>query len=347
LAVLTDKALEIQLKHFLEKKGNTHELSFTLMEALTSTSRTRKQTALRFLQLHPEWLLWKKDFEPWLRSLSDWPWPLVLSWIFHQRLNFTLDEKSLLKKVIEKQNQDMCLARSVGWQALYPEVEELKAKARDELQAKVISIRTLLYEELQTWKSQRLREQELKVLARLKKKFPQDIDIERDQKIFKENQALEKLQSRIRNKRSQSQTFENSVIIEALPEALRQSLQKAGEENPNSFYDLALFCCFIEDWNWAFHLIRQAPESQPRDWLEVEILLKLERFVDVLQALITIESRWAQESETFFSSAYARALAFYGLGKKERALEVLESLLASRPTYRQAAELVDFWRNHT
>ncbi len=347
MAVLTDKALEVQLKNFLEKKGNTLELSHFLMEAMTSDSRSRKQTALRFLQLHPEWLLWKKDFEPWLRSLSDWPWPLLLSWIFHQRLNFTLDEKSLLKKVIEKQNQEMCLARSLGWQALYPEVEDLKAAAREELQAKVMSIRTLLYEELQTWKSQRLREQELKVLARLKKKFPQDIDIERDQRIFKENQALEKLQNRIRNQRGHSRQLDFPVVVETLPEAFKQSLQKAGEENPSTFYDLALLCCFIEDWNYAFHMVRQAHESQHRDWLEVEILLKLERFVDVLQALVTIESRWAQDSETFFGTAYARSLAFYGLGKKERAIEVLESLLASRPTYRQAAELVVIWRNHT
>lgn len=345
MAVLTDKALELQLKRCLESKSNPGELASVLLDALSSTSKARKQTALRFLQLNPEWLIWRKDLEPWLRSLSEWPWALILSWISHQKLSFTLDEKEIIRKVLQKQNQMMCLAKGQGWQSLYDEVEDLKEKARDELQAKIKSIRTLLYEELQTWKSQRLREQELKVLARLKKKFPQDMDIEHDQKVFRENQALEKLQNRIRSKRSQTRSLELPFANESLPEGLKQALQKAGEENPERFYDLAIFCCFVEDWNWAFHMVRQAPESKNRDWLEVEILIKLERFVDVLQALITLETRWAQDPETFFGTAYARAQAFYGLGKKERALEVLESLMASRPTYRQAAELLALWRN--
>lgn len=345
MPVLTDKALELQLKRCLESKSSPSELSSVLIDALSSTSRVRKQTALRFLQLLPEWTLWKKTFEPWLRSQGDWPWALVLAWISHQRLTFSLDEKEILKKVLQKQDQMMCLARGQGWQALYDEVEGLKVKARDDLQIKVMSIRTLLYEELQTWKSQRLREQELKVLARLKKKFPQDMDIERDQKLFKENQALEKLQSRIRNKRNQQKSLSVPQQMESLPDPLRANLQAAGQKHPHLFYDLAIFCCFAEDWSWAFQMVRQAPESSARDWLEIEILIKLERFVDVLQGLATVEIRWAQDPETFFASAYARAQAFYGLGKKERALEVIESLLASRPAYRQAADLAAQWRN--
>jgi hypothetical protein len=345
LPVLTDQSFELELKKVLESKDSISSLSSSLVEALSSNSRQRKLTAQRFLQLTPEWTLWKRDLEPWLRSLPEWPWPVILNWISHQKLSVTLQEKELIKKSLEKQKQMLCLAKSTSLQSLFVEVEELKVQARSEMRARIQGLRALLFEELQTWKSQRLREQELKVLARLKKKFPQDLDIENEQKVFKENQALEKMQSRMRDQRNHVKSLNLPQEKSELPEGLRSSLQEVGQLHISEFYNLALFCCFVEDWEWALKMVYQAEPSEARDWLEVEIGLKLHRYVDVLQGVTAIEHRWAQSPETFFGTSYIKAQAYYGLGKKEKALEILETLLATRPQFRQAHELIQLWKN--
>jgi len=346
LPVLTDPSLELKLKKHLESGQSLSELAPHLIQALTSNSKSKKATAQRFLQLTPVWTDWKASFEPWLRSEEKWPWIVILSWIQHQKLVLNLKEKELLYETLKTQNQLHLLAKSMGWQVLYDSVDELKLKARHDLHSKIKQMRDLLFEELQTWKSQRLREQELKVLARLKKKFPLDQDIENEQKLFKESQALEKLQARLREQRKSDKKLEFPKEELEIPDPLRNSLQKQGEMNPHLFYDLAVFCCFLEDWSSALHFIHQDPTAeQARDWLEIEILLKLHRYVDVLQGLVILENRWYADPETFFASSYARAQAYFGLHQKEKALEVLETLLSSRPLYRQASELISLWRS--
>ena len=346
MPVLTDQTLELKLKKCLESNESLSELAPVLLQALTSNSKSRKLTAQRFLQLHPDWSTWKKTFEPWLRSESQWPWIILLSWLHHQKLVINLKDKELLYEKIQQQNQLSILAKASGWQVLYETLDELKLQARHDLHNRIMQMRALLFEELHTWKSQRLREQELKVLARLKKKFPQDQDIENEQKVFKEAQALEKLHARLREQRKFDHKLELPDDNIKIPDALKASLQAEGEYKPELFYDLAIFCCFLEDWKSALGFINQVTTpSQARDWLEIEILIHLHRYVDVLQGLSILENRWHFDAETFFASSYARAQAYYGLNQKEKALEVLETLLSTRPLYRQASELLSLWKS--
>lgn len=343
-APLTDQQLELELKAALEEKRPLIELAPLLREALSAKSKSKRLTATRFLQLHPEWSHWKDEFEPWLRGQNHWPWSLLISWLTPQRLTLTLAERERLKKALIQHKTMPELAKHAVWSVIFTEMSEWRSHARFDLQRKILEIRDLLFEELNTWKSQRLREQEQKVLQRLRKKFPKDPDIQREWNSFRENQAFETLHERLRDRRNRTPTLKFEDEITELPPLWREELQQKAEQDPSLFYDFALMCCFCEDWVWALHMINQADPSQARDWLELEILLKLKRYVDVLQALVVIETRWAGEAETFFATAYIRAQAFYGLGQKQKAFEVLESLLASRPLYRQGVELLNLWR---
>lgn len=341
---LTDVQLELDLKLALENKQPLSELAPILLEAFASHQKAKKQTALRFLQLHPEWKYWRDEFEPWLRSQVEWPWELIIPWLTTNRLTFSLEEREQLKKVWSQQKALNIVAKNLLWSVVFEELPEWRAAARFDLQRKILQIRDLLFEELKTWKSQRMREQEQKVLRRLNKKFPQDRDIQKESNNFRESQAFETLHDKLRERRNKVIPLRFEDEVTELPPLWRQELEDKANLFPDLCYDLTLHCCFCEDWVWALHLVTQAPESQARDWLELEILMKLRRYVDVLQALTTIEMRWPHDSETFFATAYIRAQAYYGLGRKQKALEILESLLASRPLYRQGAELLSIWR---
>ncbi len=341
----TDRQLELELKSVLDEGRSLSSVSHILIEAFESTDKSKRQTAMRFLQLHPEWSLWKKDFEAWLQYEPRWPWQLILSWLTPNRLLLSLGEKELLLQTLEKQKVIHILSHFPDWSVVYPQVTELRTQARIGVQKKILEIRDLLFEELRTWKSQRLSEQEMKVLKRLTLKFPNDPDIQSEQEKFSQNQAVEKLGSRLREKRTQkvrSLHFKEEFV--QVSEEWEQQLLNHIDRKPEDAYDLTIACCFMEDWVTALKLVNKAHSSAQSDWLELEILLKLQRYVDVLQALQIVEVKWADESETFFATAYVRAQALFGLGQKEKALEVLESLLASRPLYRQGVELLFIWR---
>lgn len=342
---LTDVQLELDLKRVLEDQRPLSEVAPLLINALRSKEKAKRQTVIRFLQLHPEWNVWKDEFEPWLRSQFEWPWEFLIPWLSHQRLTLSLDDRQKLKEIWVEQNVTHLLAKNSDWSVVFEEHADWRSSARFDLQRRILLVRDLLFEELNTWKSQRMREQEKRALSRLRKKFPMDHDIQKQFRSFREVQAFETLQERIRQRRNQAPQLKFEEDVTELPDLWRQELQKKGTEYPELFYDFAIHCCFCEDWAWALHLANQAAPSQARDWLEVEILLKLRRYVDVLQALTVVEARWAEDSETFFASAYVRAQAYFGLGRKQQAFEVLESLLASRPLYRQGVELLNLWRS--
>lgn len=341
----TDMQLEYELKSALEEGRNLSGLSPLLIEAFESNDKSKKQTATRFLQLHPEWSLWKTQFTTWLQTEQHWPWGLILSWLTHQRLILSLNDRKLLYQALEKQKTLPLLAKFGEWSVVFETMAELRNQARLDTQKRILEIRDLLFEELRTWKSQRLREQEMKVLKLLKKKFPHDRDIQSEQEKFERNQAVETLSSRLRKKRSQKIShlqFKEELV--QISEEWEQQLLNYTDLHPNQTYNLCIACCFMEDWVTALKLVNKAESSQQRDWLELEILFNLKRFIDVLQALQVIENRWSHDGETFFATAYMRAQALFGLGQKEKALEVLESLLTSRPLYRQGAELLYTWR---
>lgn len=344
---LTDTSLEIQLQTALKAGLPLSELSPILLDALNSSQKSTRLTAIRFLQLHPEWSLWKTEFEPWLREQKRWPWEVIIPWITQQRFNLSWQEKDSLLRALNQQKATHEIARNSEWSSLFEEFKSWRDQARLFVQRKYLEVRDLLFEELKTWRSQRLREQEQKVLLRLKKKFPNDRDILKELESFKENQASETLQDKLRERRTRQRSLKFVEEVTELPHELRQDLQEKLQQNPQMGYDLAMVCVFCEDWQWALQLITQSPPSQARDWLEIEILLKLKRYIDVIHGLTVIESRWYQDGETFFATAYARAQAYYGLGHKEKAFEILESLLASRPIYRQSAELLSQWKGLT
>ena len=341
----TDMQLEIELKSALDEGRSLSSVANILIEAFESGDKNKKQTATRFLQLHPEWLFWKKDFQAWLNYETVWPWEFLLSWLTHQRLMLSLTDREMLYETLEKQKALPILARFGDWAAVFPNVPELRRQARFDIQRKILEVRDLLFEELRTWKSQRLREQEMKVLKRLRLKFPNDPDILHEQEKFRQNQAAEVFASKLRQKRSQKVRglhFKEELI--QISEEWEHQLLNYCERHPEQTYDLTIACCFMEDWVTALKVVNIADASAKRDWLELEILIKLKRFVDVLQGLQVIEMRWSHDGETFFATAYIRAQALFGLGQKEKALEVLESLLASRPLYRQGVELLHMWR---
>ncbi len=128
--------------------------------------------------------------------------------------------------------------------------------------------------------------------------------------------------------------------LSAIADGLLAAVKKYAEnKNSKMPYMIAVALYMLELYNPAIEALQSAERNVATDWLIVECLLKSRRFVETLDAVITIESKYKDDPETTFGATYARALALEGLGQKAAAAELVQSILNVRPSYRSAQAL--------
>ena len=110
-----------------------------------------------------------------------------------------------------------------------------------------------------------------------------------------------------------------------------------------SAFDFAIAAFTLESFDDALEILSYAEETTPLLLFRMEVLVRCRRFVELLNEISKMELAFSHEPETFFATAYLRAQALWGLGQKHSAIEVLESLMASRPHYRAASALISMW----
>jgi thioredoxin-like negative regulator of GroEL len=103
----------------------------------------------------------------------------------------------------------------------------------------------------------------------------------------------------------------------------------------------------MELFEQARKLLEMAPSTLAVDWLYLDVLLKCRRYAEGLDALLTLERRYANDPETTFAATYARAQALAGLGQVGAAAALLKSLVSIRPGYRSAHSLLLQWGGRT
>lgn len=274
------------------------------------------------------------------------PWPYFLEAIALSRQGFDDMLADVLLEGIDEQGQRADASRSKALDLHTPELRAERADRRLQALKQHRREKDRLIEQLATLRTQQLYEQERQLLLKLQKMYPGDADIAREAKNHKERYALEILSKHSRL----SKTFSFEALpadndVETLKAGFADVLIRAAEADPDAALDLAISAAMLELWETALDALSFAPESRARDWLHLELLLGARRFLEMLHLLAHVEQTHADDPEAFFATAYLRAQALWGLGQKEQATEVLESLLASRPQYRAGVSLLSHWRS--
>ena len=79
--------------------------------------------------------------------------------------------------------------------------------------------------------------------------------------------------------------------------------------------------------------------------LKAEILFESGRFLDLLKHVEHIEKDLSISPESTYGAVYLKAQAYHGLGQKDLAIQMLESLSQIRPSYRSTEALLHQWRS--
>ncbi len=239
------------------------------------------------------------------------------------------------------------LARSHYLDGLIPEMNQQREKRRKTFQVRAEKRKTELLREMEVLKSQGLHQEEEKIIQLLITLFPEDSELyqlkaELRERLAQEYMSRQSFQPRheIFFPQFEKKSEEEEIQLQEIENAMMEAAQSAQELAT----DFALSHIIWDNHEAALRILDQAPEGPAKDWLRAEALLRGRRFVELLNELLILEEKYADDAETVFSVHYLRAQALWGLKQKFQAIEILEGMVETRPTYRSAASLLQLWK---
>ncbi len=274
------------------------------------------------------------------------PWPYFAEALV--KTHPDLDEKSLeaLREGILECNAKDSVSRSEALNSIIPESNEWRQDRKYRLHKDYFKNKKNYLDQLVTLRTQQLYEQEKELLRLLQKLYPGDKDVQNEMKEHQQRYALEILSRRAHHARPHT-VIEESPLSPEMQHAFDvvfTTLINECEVDTDLSYDAAIAMSMLERYDEALALLELAPESDGANWLQLDLLLKARRYLELLQYLPRIELLYANNADTFFATAYLRAQAMWGIGQKHTAIEILESLLSSNPQYRAAPSILNVWR---
>ncbi len=285
-------------------------------------------------------------------KLSQFPIGFLVEAMEKQNLELSEDDINLIEYVIEQQPQELSalhsekiLSFSLIAQIAYQQMPLAFQRNRSELKTKLI-------EQMNQNKMYRLIEQEEFVLSQLVKLFPGDIDVGLLRQAHLEKKADDILSKVITQKKivklksgAIMSDPQAALFIQEITAHLQILASRLEKENPDQLYNLAILTFQFEMFELTLEILENSPKTISRDWLKAEAFLECGRFLDLLKLIETLEAEGSAQSEAIFGATYLKALAYKGLGQKEIAIHLLESLSATVPSYRSTEALLHEWKS--
>ena len=85
-------------------------------------------------------------------------------------------------------------------------------------------------------------------------------------------------------------------------------------------------------------------ETSTRDWLHLDLLIYTRKFAESLSFIQDLDLKYHDDPLFYSTKIYYIAQCFWGLGDKNKAIELMENLIEIKPDYRLASSLLKEWR---
>jgi len=289
-------------------------------------------------------------------KLAQFPVGLAVEAMRAQDQELSYNDFIFFNSLIEFQPDESTALQSESVQSFSLTINKKLATYKKKWQADRLQLKTKLIEQLNEHRIYQLQEQEDRTLNHLVKFFPQDIEIGLLKQAHLERKADDILsrvisQKNLAKPKNPSSTSalgvskESQEFIADVEKKLRNLIPTLSTQSPDQLYNFAILAFQFEMYELVLEILSHAPETESRDWLRAEALAECGRFLDLLKTLENLEKKASTNVEATFGATYLRALAYYGLGQKDYAIALLESLAARVPSYRSTEALLHEWRN--
>lgn len=207
--------------------------------------------------------------------------------------------------------------------------------------------RQAMLQEIDLLRSQGLHQEEEKALGRMSVFFPEDAEIAELRASLRERLALDIIAKKPVAKNNLFIPYHEPVDSETrqvLDQIYHSMVENLDHDSQELAEDFAIALLTWEDEAAALKILEQAPPTISGDWLKAEILLSARYFVELMNHLTWLEATYGADPECLFSVNYLRAQALWGLNQKNRAIEILQGMVVTRPQYRAAHSLLNQWK---
>ena len=284
-------------------------------------------------------------------STATFPWGYFTKAILEQWAQIPEEVIDLIDFSLKSQSFEDSAFKVPELLEAIPALAAKEKKNLHQFQVDQLELKTKLIAQLNYNRLYQLHDQEDQVLAQLVKNFPLDMEVRLLHQAHLEKKADE-IMSRIRAHRRTSilplkevETPDSLDFISQLSQLVQGLTKHYLKVAPEQIYNLALLCKSFELYELSINILNQAPENFAGEWLKAEILFEDGRFLDLLKQIEMIEKNLSSTPDSTFGALYFKAQAYYGLGQKDLAIHMMESLIHARPSYRSSETLLHEWKS--
>jgi hypothetical protein len=342
--------IEKHLQHLLLSEPHLEIAADQLIRkfALEKTTESELQIISQFLIQCGFYSTLAEFLSKLLEQRAILPWGHFAEGLFQAGADVPEKLKIAMIQGAEAQGRISELSRCHQLDAFEVELAQQRKSLLENAQASYQRRKQESIQEIETLKSQGLIDQETELLEKLQRYYPNDVDVGRLIHDFRERKALGILQQ---NQNRKSTWVPLEIYEPADPKdqqalsVVTASMNRWLKKYPELVEDFVVAQMTWENFEAALSMIESAQKiSIQLLWLKIEAQLKSRKYLELLSSLAQIEINLVSDPEATFAILYYRAQAYWGLGNKYQAIEILESIATSRPSYRATAVLLNEWR---
>ena len=322
--------------------GKDRELRARLRTEWVDFYPEEKVEIFRFLFLAKQFKIFLYFFAIDLQSqITDLPWTLFLRIFDTEKYKFPEKHFIEIKKVFAEQKLSSGLTDNFN-----DLISELKTKNRHHFLQRVTKTKQELIASARIAKSEQLIEQHIHYINELKKIAPNEYNVAGLISEQEKRQAERVLQKRAQKNSQNSFTepsstnAEEAKLIGRIEEQAKKYLKSKNVKPSDLAY---LFRTFGDD-NKAIDFIYLNSQDSHQDWQLLDYLFSGKQYLSLLDHCMMMRKKYEAFPDQLFSISYAEAVALWGLGEKDKAIELMNQIASMRPDFKSATETLSQWK---
>ena len=344
------KELELVIHDLLIVGQDTEIVAHEISEKLIHQSHRypEREAMIRFVIQSGYYTGAFKVFSHWFKLKTRIPWQEFLNLIQKTKFN-NLDPEFYdhFFEAIRGDEEDALGKLKVlkAWEKLDSRFEELFYEIEERIFLKASAAEKELFDKLEYFRTNRMIEQEEKLLNELIIAYPEKSELQIDLTNLKARWAHHYVAEKARELEASRLNIriKDEDSTKPFAEHLKKVMVSAVNRYPQAAYDFSIGLHMVEFYDQALELLNYTMPQLSVDWFRAELMFKCRRYLECLDELVRLEETYMDDPESSFSSTYLRAQVLKGLGQKKMAIKLLRSITNVRPNYRSAHGLIVEW----
>ena len=275
-------------------------------------------------------------------QVQDLPWVLFLKLIHFHKLNVPQDYFN--EMTLHLKNRKI-IARNE--KSISDIITALVEKQNHDFLERISNYKKELLTSVQIAESERLENQKIFYMNELKNLEPSRFDINQVISEEEKNQAeriMERLKIRKRKMSFKTGNFQETKEEKELIEAIKVQACSYHDQGRGQPIDFAYLLRSIGESELAVDFVCSEKDNSKRDWQILDYLFFGNQYVSILNHCELLKAKYAHDPDALFPVYYAEAIAFWELGEKEKALNLMSQISSMRPYFKSATKILSQWK---